>query len=1019
MRWVIKSRCRVAVDQGFEALDHGIRGTAEEEAAKLSERNARQRALVAKHKVGITSVSLRPRKEFRTSSKRWCMILDQQLQSTSAGARKLSHFKMDGTRKNFNELWANPLRSPHLAITSDQGSDNTCGVHALMYKFGLAVEWWPDQCHRACNDLSLALSDCGAKPLWIKMLIDYNCPFGPRRGEDLWLHKMRSFMEHLYMDDRGYQQPLFLEHAHNIVTCLRQNGDLVPGSADLNRAAWEFMSTRGLFGRSGRRASMGRFMASVAANEYLHKYWAIDLFEVVAFAQEHGWLTKKVLDIPATAEHVDPGTTGTSVPSIDEVATRKDARNAVLMRLKLHMDGSARRYLQAALPAGHLVKVFHERYSKACRGSYTTYEWHVDMAHGGMMEHVTSFVRALSNSSQNETAGFAVSLQACKAVAEDIVSEDEFASFYFQLCMSMACHRLRSGLSFIMGYPKSLMRACPHPLRPDDPAHAPGKVLKLFSRDRDDHIMIKQSTTATTQCLKVQARSLFERTVVKEWIRACVDENWEATIPLMAMARKQFSGVSSTLYCEEMIGVMKNNPAGMSEIRARRPVAALCAALSSNLGERHRWKRIPEDRPLPRKRLKVSADHFKSSVDRQSLPFETMCGPNPSPNWFSPRAQDANVPCADLVLNRHFLQHHDVAVFDEAHLAGWMGVHCKVAIQLSTTMEDAKWLIPLGSFPESAGIAWPATEKLLPTTGITVLQLDPHVEEPPLVPFYGVKQWRAVQFEPKSIAWQRMNMGPMAAMVSPAVRLLKVGAPDTLFKVMCRNAFWALKHSEVIALALDYDDTMPIPKSKPLFDVLFFVIQHTLKTTTEETLLILMQRKFKEQAQREAMLHLSTIDEAADVMEWGDLQKLWAEKKAAKKDIDEDAEFETALKDKRVALERERAAAEAADPAKGKGKSKGKGKGKGPGIRLAATIEQSTAKFFLPPNTSVWRGLTRGEWCGHAPPFKRIFERWSDSTERNAMIRVIKRLWQQYAELNQKKFPDCCPWMDRLTEDPM
>ena len=79
-------------------------------------------------------------------------------------------------------------------------------------------------------------------------------------------------------------------------------------------------------------------------------------------------------------------------------------------------------------------------------------------------------------------------------------------------------------------------------------------------------------------------------------------------------------------------------------------------------------------------------------------------------------------------------------------------------------------------------------------------------------------------------------------------------------------------------------------------------------------------------------------------------------------------------------------------------------------------IDQRTVANFLPPseNVHVWRGLTRGEWCGHLPPYRRIRATWSEFGEEWAMVNVLCRLWQQYCEANALDFDVVCPYKELL-----
>jgi ribosomal protein L7/L12 len=82
-------------------------------------------------------------------------------------------------------------------------------------------------------------------------------------------------------------------------------------------------------------------------------------------------------------------------------------------------------------------------------------------------------------------------------------------------------------------------------------------------------------------------------------------------------------------------------------------------------------------------------------------------------------------------------------------------------------------------------------------------------------------------------------------------------------------------------------------------------------------------------------------------------------------------------------------------------------------VKFPTGIDQKDAKKFLPPDTNIWRGLVRREWCGHCPPRKRIQSPWSEYTEEGAMIQIIRTLWLQWLELHGFN-KDMCPYSGLL-----
>ena len=169
---------------------------------------------------------------------------------------------------------------------------------------------------------------------------------------------------------------------------------------------------------------------------------------------------------------------------------------------------------------------------------------------------------------------------------------------------------------------------------------------------------------------------------------------------------------------------------------------------------------------------------------------------------------------------------------------------------------------------------------------------------------------------------------------------------------------------------------------------------------------------------------LLQVNEAVQVLDRDDDKKVEAEKTdvkqraVARSSLASEYEKKTRIV-KATLVAAAAAAALAAGPAKPKAKAKGKGKcGGPPAPKLPATIDHITIKPFTPPGCYVWRGLTRGEWCGHCLPLPRVRCPWSVSGEYAAALSVLRTLWQQYCMLNGLSFPVDCPYSE-LHSDPL
>ena len=160
---------------------------------------------------------------------------------------------------------------------------------------------------------------------------------------------------------------------------------------------------------------------------------------------------------------------------------------------------------------------------------------------------------------------------------------------------------------------------------------------------------------------------------------------------------------------------------------------------------------------------------------------------------------------------------------------------------------------------------------------------------------------------------------------------------------------------------------------------------------------------------------LLEVDAAAEVLERADEEELQHEQQTHVRRQSERTQFVAAYSQRRQAVRAQAAAAKGRGRANG-GRSVASGqRGPSRGLpRFPTEVDQATARQSAPDGSSIWRGLTRQEWCGHLPPNSRIHSKWSEWGEQNAMKDVLRRLWRQWAELHGQEYPACCPCHDLL-----
>ena len=151
------------------------------------------------------------------------------------------------------------------------------------------------------------------------------------------------------------------------------------------------------------------------------------------------------------------------------------------------------------------------------------------------------------------------------------------------------------------------------------------------------------------------------------------------------------------------------------------------------------------------------------------------------------------------------------------------------------------------------------------------------------------------------------------------------------------------------------------------------------------------------------------VDDGALLMTREDKENFQASKDRYKRKLAERDEFNRHWK----AAKRELAP----PPAKGKGKGKGKAKAKakaaaGPGDggerRLPeGDIPQAMVAGLTPPAGHIWRGNKNGSWNGHLPPFARCSFAWGPYGHREALVMVLRDLWEKHLLMHGQSEADC------------
>ena len=250
---------------------------------------------------------------------------------------------------------------------------------------------------------------------------------------------------------------------------------------------------------------------------------------------------------------------------------------------------------------------------------------------------------------------------------------------------------------------------------------------------------------------------------------------------------------------------------------------------------------------------------------------------------------------------------------------------------------------------------------------------------------------KAYKLKWRSNAWQQKNVPAVASWWMAGNRLYVEYGPVKLLELGAREAFFMLELNFLILLCALLG--VPVVFKSCIVRVLFDLIIKILGRTAEEALRIIQLRLRGYDWAIFSAGELLMLDEALEAVDprdrkvvLGNQEDLGRKAAAVKSFVDA---YRRRVRDVR-----------------GGGKGGGKGAGAPAPRRKIPRVSQEEAKTYLPPGAHIWRGLTHWVWAGHMPPRRRISEPFNND-DCIALVRLLKRLWEQYLEMNALEWKDC------------
>lgn len=942
----------------------------------------------------------RPKPIFRVSAKRWLTNLDNQLRVSTVLPAGLGTFVPDDGRP----LWmpSNWRRWPHITISSDLGSDGLTATSALLYSFQANASRFADPSHGCARDNWVVLKGCGLYQYFLLMCVSFNLPYGRDKDDSRW-HQIRDAVQALKASHDCKSSVLFQERVGVMYNELVEGGVQFDGEGPRDEEVWNFWAKRESFQAKGVRVNLNRFQNGIVRASQELMWWTMNLFEREFVGLETDILKGKKLVQrlvlrPGQAEEVPEGggTTSNSVVTVEDRSLRNCAESSMVISIVMLGDYHNRRLLQCIVAASKHVVVWHTKQNRQLRSAPDSLAWLKHEVSVGFMNHISDGLSVLESRQTMEECGFLAATRSVTPEDPEILVEDEFAMHLSRLVLAYSAARQRRCL-YYFSWPMRMVKCLVDP-------ELASRTIDQFMSDYKVFELLGDISDRTARERNLYNRHVMQHTVNKQY-RHAITEFGGMSDDLAEVLRQHNSGVLCTQSVEDCIGAQKNAGQVKQCQKYRKTEVSMAAAIKSETLEvRHRYAPISAGGALPNKSCRLDDTDFRANLGCRSRPWQSVVSTNPVAGFYSPSATNSTTPDGDLGLLRDAAAAGDVRLASKAWLGCLFDYKHEFVWEHTSADGSKMWVLPLVHLPDSAVLAH-RCEKVS-VAGCNEEFFTPLVLDAPVT--IGVFELgdhvRGCSIKARSWMWQLANLQNCAQLLTPAIRFFRSADIEPVHKLACRSGFWKLSRPVIQDIARYF--SIAIPEGQSMLDLLTTMASSLLGASEEETLRIAHRRVVMLNDDTLFSEELLKVDDAIQLLDSNDHEEFCREQKAAQRTVTERDEV-SAEYHRRATELRVRAA---------KSKSKdGKRRrvGDAPGAKFPkvlppiSTIPQAHAKLFIPPGSSIWRGLGRGEWWGHFAPYSRTRAAWSRYGEAGAMHEVIKRLWRQHNQFHGHPLEEC------------
>lgn len=880
------------------------------------------------------------------------------------------------------------------------------GVPLVSFWFLSQADWrlnvvqWADPSHGCNRDEDQALKSAGLFQLWLLLLVSWNMVYGPD-DDNLRLHQLREAMESCFKKHTPRSCPLFLELAPEMLKNLEEHGVQFSGEEDAETELWKWLEKRQKFVKAGRKTNLNRFQGSVTTAQRSLPYWWVDAFERVYTCLEldmmkgRQFMQRLVLRSGPAEEVGETGSTNPKKLTIESRSLKSCCQNSLVVSALVLSDPSNKRLTEMVVASTTPVMTWHTHQNRTLRSVDGSESWLKSQIAGELAKHFSDIVAQLCDPVMLDQCGFKAPVDLSNERAHNFAdTEDDFAHYMGMYTMALAANRMKRTLWIGFGWPTRMVLAL------QGEPHAT-QVIAEFQKD----MQVWEALSAMPRHGKILGlmykRHPFQMTSVRQLAVALKDLGFQCHPDFLALLRKRARGVIATQGCEDAIGTAKNSKQSKASTKYRRPEKAMGVVLAKEvLHQRHGYDVVATNSPLESRHSRLPPSSFRASKATRSMAFSEIVSTNSTPEWWSPAAQHNTTPHADSVVLRAAFEAGDLTKVEGCWMGKLFCLEHLVAIKLSYGGAPA-WFLPLRHFPQSGVLAWPLVMVTGGAGGQSAFEVSCEVQKRPLIlPIWSLESIDAVSVSWASPASHRRVGGSFLSM-RKSLRLLVHGKIAQVKEVAAREAFWELSRTELMSFAEEWD--ISIDSGESLMGVLFTMVKAITEVPDMDVMDIIHKRLARASQPSDWTSEILEIDEALQCVDRQDQELIVQEKKTAVQRAQETVGILQDYKQRRQDIF-----------AKMTQREKRK---RGPHVTprsMPFTLTQAEAKQYLPPDASVWRGLTRQSWHGHCAGYRRCQAKWLDhGGEQEALRALMRTLWTQHLDKTGQQY-SACPIRDLL-----